>query len=83
LSSFVPPKKSISATRKTRKQRPSKQRPSSRADSSCSNQITPTCLQDIYGIPSDPVQNTHNGILVTGFLGEFPQDADTQVRLIV
>ncbi|KAJ6447828.1 subtilisin-like protein [Mycena sanguinolenta] len=38
--------------------------------------ITPTCLQDLYGIPTTPATEASNKLLVTGYDGEWPQDAD-------
>jgi hypothetical protein len=50
------------------------------ADGNCSTQITPECLQDIYGIPTTPATSSGNSILVTGYLDQFPQNADLEVR---
>ncbi|KAJ7835005.1 family S53 protease-like protein [Mycena olivaceomarginata] len=38
--------------------------------------ITPTCLQELYGIPSDPATQPNNTLLVTGYVGEWAQTAD-------
>ncbi|KAF7378231.1 Family S53 protease-like protein [Mycena sanguinolenta] len=42
--------------------------------------ITPSCLQDLYGIPTTPATEASNSLLVTGYDGEWPQDADLSVR---
>jgi hypothetical protein len=51
-----------------------------RTDGNCSTYITPECLQDIYGIPTTPATSSGNSILVTGYLDQFPQNADLEVR---
>ncbi|KAJ6467910.1 family S53 protease-like protein [Mycena sanguinolenta] len=38
--------------------------------------ITPTCLQELYGIPSTPATETSNALLVTGYEFEWAQQAD-------
>ncbi|KAJ7913647.1 family S53 protease-like protein [Mycena leptocephala] len=38
--------------------------------------ITPTCLQDLYGIPITPATETSNVLLVTGYEDEWAQAAD-------
>ncbi|KAF8205350.1 family S53 protease-like protein [Mycena galopus ATCC 62051] len=44
--------------------------------SDASGVITPSCLQEIYGIPTAPATEASNTLLVTGYDGEFPQSAD-------
>jgi tripeptidyl-peptidase-1 len=48
-------------------------------DDTCSKIITPACLQEIYGIPASSPNSTGNAITVTGYIGEFVQEADLQV----
>jgi tripeptidyl-peptidase-1 len=52
-------------------------------DSSCATQITPKCLQDLYGIDSGVIKDaTKTGILgVPGFLGQISQFADFDASL--
>ncbi|KAJ7121434.1 family S53 protease-like protein [Mycena epipterygia] len=38
--------------------------------------ITPTCLQELYGIPSTPATQKNNALLVTAYGGENAQTAD-------
>lgn len=42
--------------------------------------VTPTCLQELYGIPATPATQRNNALLVTGY-GSFgaPQTADLAV----
>ncbi|KAF8158780.1 family S53 protease-like protein [Mycena galopus ATCC 62051] len=40
--------------------------------------ITPTCLQDLYGIPTTPAIEKSNKLLVTGYLDEWAQTADLE-----
>ncbi|KAJ7473645.1 subtilisin-like protein [Mycena galericulata] len=43
--------------------------------------VTPTCLQQIYGIPSTLATQKNNKILVTGYLGASPNRTDLAVFL--
>ncbi|KAJ7659446.1 subtilisin-like protein [Mycena rosella] len=45
--------------------------------------VTPTCLQNLYGIPTTPATSSKGGnaILVTGYLGESAQTADLEAFL--
>ncbi|KAF7346621.1 Family S53 protease-like protein [Mycena sanguinolenta] len=43
--------------------------------------VTPTCLQNIYGIPSAPATQKNNKILVTGYLGASPIRTDISTFL--
>ncbi|KAJ7482844.1 family S53 protease [Mycena galericulata] len=43
---------------------------------SCATTITPTCLQDLYGIPTTPATESSNSIAVAGFIDQFAQTAD-------
>ncbi|KAJ6467885.1 family S53 protease-like protein [Mycena sanguinolenta] len=38
--------------------------------------ITPTCLQELYGIPTTPATETSNAILATGYEDQWAQQAD-------
>ncbi|KAF7358166.1 Family S53 protease-like protein [Mycena venus] len=38
--------------------------------------VTPTCLQDLYGIPTTPATETSNTLLVTGYVEQWAQKAD-------
>ncbi|KAI1783833.1 family S53 protease [Ganoderma leucocontextum] len=44
--------------------------------SSCSDRITPTCLQAIYNIPSDAATQSSNRLAVTGYLEEYANQDD-------
>lgn len=48
-------------------------------DDSCGSTITPTCLQELYGIPSDPANQTANVLGVSGYVEEWISDEDLQV----
>ncbi|KAJ6505268.1 family S53 protease-like protein [Mycena sanguinolenta] len=43
--------------------------------------VTPTCLQNIYGIPSAPATQKNNKMLVTGYLGLSPNRTDLSTFL--
>lgn len=43
---------------------------------SCSDTITPTCLQALYGIPSAPATQSSNQLAVSGFIEQFANQAD-------
>ncbi|KAI8974189.1 family S53 protease [Trametes punicea] len=49
--------------------------------SSCSSSITPACLQAIYGIPTTPATQSSNKLAVSGFDGEFANEADLKTFL--
>jgi tripeptidyl-peptidase-1 len=36
-------------------------------------------VQEVYGLPTEPAASSGNSITVTGYLGQFPQDADLKV----
>ncbi|KAJ7065772.1 family S53 protease-like protein [Mycena amicta] len=38
--------------------------------------ITPTCLQELYGIPTTPATSPNNTLLVTGYVAEWAQATD-------
>ncbi|KAE9385768.1 family S53 protease [Gymnopus androsaceus JB14] len=46
------------------------------APSSCNTVVTPTCLQDLYGIPKTPATQASNKLGVSGFIDQWPQTAD-------
>ncbi|KAJ7860355.1 family S53 protease-like protein [Mycena leptocephala] len=52
--------------------------PASCDTTNSSGLITPTCLQDLYGIPTTPATQPNNILLVTAYEDEFAQTADLQ-----
>ena len=44
--------------------------------SSCSSQITPACLQALYGIPTTAATRSSNVLGVSGFIEQYAQQAD-------
>ena len=52
-------------------------------DPRCNLSITPTCLQEIYNIPSTPATQANNTFFVSAFNDEFADPTDTQVRAFV
>lgn len=42
----------------------------------CNTEVTPTCLQELYGIPTKPATQSSNKLAVSGFLNQFAQKAD-------
>ncbi|TFY63853.1 hypothetical protein EVJ58_g2990, partial [Rhodofomes roseus] len=46
---------------------------------SCNTVVTPTCLQDLYGIPATPATNQKNQLGVSGFIEQFANEADLQL----
>ena len=64
--------------------RASKRSRSKRAvDASCDTQITPSCLQQLYNIPTTPASATGNSLGVSGFGGEIPNKDDLTVSTSV
>jgi tripeptidyl-peptidase-1 len=61
---------------------PVPRRSSPRQAQKCGDLVTPACLQELYGIPSDPATQSGNSMVVTGY-SQDPQDADTKVQLRV
>ena len=49
-------------------------------DASCDQVITPTCLQTLYGIPTTAATNQDNQLGVSGFIEQFANKNDLQVR---
>ncbi|KAI0823806.1 family S53 protease [Trametes gibbosa] len=43
---------------------------------SCADTITPSCLQDIYGIPKTAATQSSNKLAVSGFIDQFANKAD-------
>ncbi|KAF7375848.1 Peptidase S53 domain-containing protein [Mycena sanguinolenta] len=43
---------------------------------SCNSVITPTCLQDMYGIPATPATQSTNKLAVSGFIDEWANEVD-------
>jgi hypothetical protein len=41
--------------------------------------VTPTCLQELYGIPTTPATQSSNTLLVTGYVDQWAQSADLAV----
>ncbi|KAK7683756.1 hypothetical protein QCA50_013132 [Cerrena zonata] len=50
-------------------------------DSSCTNTITPKCLQSLYGIPNTPATHPSNQIAVPGLIDYWAQNADLETFL--
>ncbi|KAI0812367.1 family S53 protease [Irpex lacteus] len=48
---------------------------------SCASTITPTCLQDLYGIPATPATHSSNTLGVAGFIQQFANQADLRTFL--
>ncbi|KAI0062178.1 family S53 protease [Artomyces pyxidatus] len=46
------------------------------APASCANEFTPTCLQELYGIPATKATQKSNGLAVSGFIEQFANQAD-------
>ena len=51
-------------------------------NASCANVITPTCLQEIYGIPSTPATQSSNRIAVAGYDDQWANIADLEVSTV-
>lgn len=61
--------------------KPLKRNLTSRAlPSSCASEVTPSCLQELYGIPTTPATQSSNKIGVSGFIEEFANQADLKVH---
>jgi tripeptidyl-peptidase-1 len=54
--------------------------PASCNSSVASGVVTPTCLQDLYGIPATAATSAGNALLVTAYEDQFAQSADLSVR---
>ena len=50
-------------------------------DASCDQEITPSCLQQLYNIPTTPASATGNSLGVSGFIDEIPNAADLAVSV--
>ncbi|KAH9947173.1 family S53 protease-like protein [Amylocystis lapponica] len=69
---YVPKKRSTEERNVTR---------TGEVDASCANDITPSCLQQLYGIPTTAATQSSNTLGVTGYGNEWPQVQDLQVFL--
>lgn len=49
----------------------------------CNSTITPTCLQDIYGIPATAATQKSNTLAVTAYQQQFAQNVDLKVRPVI
>jgi tripeptidyl-peptidase-1 len=47
----------------------------------CNTQITPACLQSLYGLPTASVSKSSPGIAVPGFINEYANYADLSLFL--
>ncbi|TDL17434.1 family S53 protease-like protein [Rickenella mellea] len=48
---------------------------------SCASQVTPACLQALYGIPTTRATQSSNGLGVSGFISQFANKADLKTFL--
>ena len=48
---------------------------------SCATTITPDCLLDLYSVPATPATQKSNVLGVSGFIEQFPNDADLSVHI--
>ena len=48
---------------------------------SCNTTITPACLQALYGIPTTRATQSSNVLGVSGFIGQFANQADLKVSM--
>ena len=55
-------------------------RPSAAINPTCNHQITPSCLNALYNISYTPVSTKNNSLGVAGYLDQFANHADLQVR---
>ncbi|KAJ7628256.1 subtilisin-like protein [Mycena polygramma] len=44
--------------------------------------VTPSCLQHLYGIPTAPATQKSSKLLVTGYIGQFAQEADLKKQFL-
>ncbi|THH09096.1 hypothetical protein EW145_g2249 [Phellinidium pouzarii] len=51
------------------------------SDASCDYQVTPACLQDLYGIPTTLATESSNTLGVSGFINQFANEADLELFL--
>ena len=59
----------------------SKLRSRQTAPYSCATEVTPSCLQDLYQIPTTPATQSSNVLGVSGFINEFANNGDLQTFL--
>ena len=50
--------------------------------SACSSYIDPSCLQEIYGIPTSSVAHS-DPLVVTGYSSQWPSPSDMSVRVLL
>jgi len=48
----------------------------SNAAANCNSQITPSCLENLYGLPRSSIVNARNRIAIPGFLNQYANFAD-------
>jgi tripeptidyl-peptidase-1 len=49
------------------------------AADACGGNITPACLQQLYGLPTTKATQSSNKLGVTGFIQQYAQQADLTV----
>lgn len=54
---------------------------SSGLPASCLQVTTPTCIQDLYGVPNAPASQSSNNLYVSGFEGQFANQQDLSAFL--
>ncbi|KAH9948990.1 peptidase S8/S53 domain-containing protein [Amylocystis lapponica] len=69
---YVPKKRSIAERIVTR---------AGEVDASCANDTSPSCLQQLYGIPTTAATQSSNTLGVTGYSSQWPQTQDLQLFL--
>ncbi|KAI0328756.1 family S53 protease [Cubamyces sp. BRFM 1775] len=62
-------------------QTPAVNRTSDAVPASCRSEVTPACLQALYGIPSTPASISSNQLAVSGFIEQFANQADMKLFL--
>ena len=48
----------------------------------CNETIVPSCLQELYNIPTTPATQANNTLFVAGFGSEFADQGDLQARFL-
>jgi tripeptidyl-peptidase-1 len=76
---FIEPGARLSPTFSSLETRKDNQPSASCNSSVASGVITPTCLQELYGIPKTPATEKSNTLLVTAYEDQFAQTADLSV----
>lgn len=62
---------------------PSNLSPDAAVPASCAGTITPTCIQDLYGVPTTKATQSSNKLGVSGFIEQFANNNDLQVCTIL